>query len=396
MIPTRLVLTAYRTTQYKDFDAVSETTKRIMPCIQAMGCERLIPLPNVVEIAAAIVAAGNTPLYIKKDAEQFSIINTKTASYVLFKTHIGHERRGGVEKHGTISLRLPHDKAAKAELAYQLTAGLNPNLLVECDEQQECAKLGISPQVYDVVDYKDKRAIFVECFDNDLQAFDPGQPEKVPGEDPRPFPLTDVQIFTIFRTLSSHLEKLHKEGAVHRDVCLENVGLTYDAINKTIRKVFLTDYGTYARLEAEDYSRLKMYGHAEYAAPEYFRKSENIDERAADIYALCVLLSMLLASQSQNIEEWEPEWVFEIIEKKAELGPEGFLEALDSDQLLDVLELQESYNPSADPREPEDIRSFLKGLLVNGLDPNPERRPKAAELVALCNAWEKTHPKLFN
>ncbi|MBS0634236.1 MAG: protein kinase, partial [Verrucomicrobia bacterium] len=194
----------------------------------------------------------------------------------------------------------------------------------------------------------------------------------------------------------SHLEKLHKEGAVHRDVCLENVGLTYDAINKTIRKVFLTDYGTYARLEAEDYSRLKMYGHAEYAAPEYFRKSENIDERAADIYALCVLLSMLLASQSQNIEEWEPEWVFEIIEKKAELGPEGFLEALDSDQLLDVLELQESYNPSADPREPEDIRSFLKGLLVNGLDPNPERRPKAAELVALCNAWEKTHPKLFN
>lgn len=346
---------------------------------------------------------GTTPGYTKKDGNNLpvSIISTETACYLLFKTHFGHQKTYGSYKTGTPALQIPHDRQNRPKMVYQLvTRDEIPEeqqelIAIECQEQAHLARKGICPNILDLVEYikckndnsrVKKRAIFVEAFDSDLKAFDPGQSREIDKEDPRPFALSDEQVLFIAHMLATHLDALHQKNYVYRDLCLENVGLSYDRRTQTIKRVFLCDLGTLTSLHAKEYTPLKAYGHIEYTAPEYFRGDAQIDEKACDIYAYGILLAMLLQPNGEEFEPWEPSWINEfpaIFEQAAK-----FCDPIERLNFLlthptnnEIREEQEAYIPLAIPHPEQGAKVFLQSLIGITLHPDPKNRPTAQQLI---------------
>lgn len=354
-------------------------------------------------IAETIRLAGSTPSYIKKDGRHLalSVINTETAAYLLFKTHFGHKRAYGKDKRGTPALKVPHNRQEPPKMVYQLVNrdDLAPEaLLDECQTQVKLAKAGICPAILESADYvkpckngllANKRALFVEQFDSDLKAFDPGQIPEVAGEDPRPFALSNEQLLFIAQTVATHLDALHQQNCVYRDLCLENVGISFDRPRQLVTKVLLCDFGTLASLEDPDYKRLPTYGHLEFTAPEYFTSHQPIDEKACDMYALGILLAMLMQPEGEEFEAWEPAWIHDFItllEESASysdpLDRYNFVITHDTCKAVCTEQLQ--YVPLAAPTPEQDNKTFLQSLIGILLHPDPKQRPTAKEVIALC------------
>ena len=357
---------------------------------------------------AAIIHDTNSRAYIKKNLESrnFSLICTEKATYILCKTHLGHKRSAGGEKSGTIAIQIPRDQTRAPKLVYQLVSRDHLKtedkeaLAKEFEVQEDYAQKGIAPHVFDTFAYTktrkdgstvEKLTAFVEPFDSDLYAFDPlmkGRTFKLSSL----FKLTTLsheQVFAVAEQVASYLQLLHADNVAHRDIGTENVGVWFT--RKTINKLCLTDFKTLAPSDSEP---LLTYGHFEYSAPEYFSRTANIDEKAADMYALGILLSTIIKPEGKRTQPWEPSWIITLADLKEEAMAQDvdFYEfVFNSQELAQVLSEQLAYRPTIRPEEARNIKTFNQAVISWCVHPNPAERLTAHRLVELCNAYKAQH-----
>ncbi|EAY00275.1 CAMK family protein kinase [Trichomonas vaginalis G3] len=100
--------------------------------------------------------------------------------------------------------------------------------------------------------------------------------------------ISESHFFNMLGQIVSAISYLHERGIAHRDIKLDNIGITFD------NKIKLIDFGMSSIKESHsiDSLRTTFCGTLEYIAPEILR-GESYDAKAADIWSLGVVAYVL-------------------------------------------------------------------------------------------------------
>lgn len=100
--------------------------------------------------------------------------------------------------------------------------------------------------------------------------------------------ISEAHFYNLLNQIVTAIEYLHERGIAHRDIKLDNIGITFD------NKIKLIDFGISSIKESHsiDSLRTTFCGTLEYIAPEILR-GESYDAKAADVWSLGVVAYVL-------------------------------------------------------------------------------------------------------
>lgn len=142
-------------------------------------------------------------------------------------------------------------------------------------------------------------------------------------------PLPERRACAIIEDLLQILQKIHREGIIHRDITPSNVMLTNEGVTKLI------DFNIARQKKRAQGTDTTILGTAGYAAPEQYGFSQT-DERT-DIYSIGVLWNVLLTGCLPSEKRYTRAPLSQIIQRCTEMDSRQRYQ--DVQEILDALEI---------------------------------------------------------
>eukprot|EP01134_Creolimax_fragrantissima_P007927 CFRG7927T1 len=220
---------------------------------------------------------------------------------------------------------------------------------------------------------------------------------------------TDDDILMILSDILKGLSHLHSQNIAHRDVKLENVGLTYEQVpkctnNKQIRSIAkLMDLGLSIRLREGMLINQGIPGTVEYAAPELVQFAEQLDLSfeqesdpsghpfvKADMWAVGILLYLLVSTSTGCRFPWARAHSSDVAFAEFLSGETNWYESLKNSNpiFLSLFNGLLSTNPSKRLNAKEALNMVEKHLIRT--TPRPRRTEYNTAITALLDLCAST------